>query len=208
MKIKKRKSGTYKYIVKRRKRLFKWPLDVYKEWYRYCVLAGENKEFSEWFDPALYAEPLGMDKINVVKRKDSILTLEVDIRNDAKTNLRSLLKVLLKYGGYWKETKPQAEMQPTQSKKDMKFVTLQQARKVYLLKQKGLKNLDIAIKVGLIKQRVYDYKVARKKRSFRTKDWPDNFELDKTYLNAERSIQRNYKLAKQIIQNVKSGTFP
>ena len=195
------------------KRRIRWPIEVYKLWYEYCVLAGETKSFKEWFDLDLFTEPMPMDEIKVVKRKDAILTLEVDIRNDAKTNLRSLLKVLLAHGGYWKELDPQAKLQPTQSKKDMKFVTLQQARKVYLLKQKGLKNWEIAWKAGIIKKdnkAMYDYKVAimdkTRRRTYYKSTQTD--EWDRQYRNAERTVQRNLKLAEQIVKNVKKGAFP
>lgn len=209
--MKKKPSRAAIYTYQRRR--LKWPVSVYKLWYQYCVLAGDTREFKEWFDLDLFAEPSSMDEIKVVKRKDTVLTLELDLRTNTRELGLSFLKILHDYDVYKNDGKPQAKMQPTQSKKDMKFVTLQQARKVYLLKQKGLKNWEIAWKAGIIKKEnkaMYDYKIAimdkTRRRTYYKSTQTD--EWDRQYRNAERTVQRNLKLVEQIIKNVKKGAFP
>lgn len=209
-----RKTGRRKsklptmYIVKGNR--YRWPLDVYKLWYMYSKLAGETKAFKEWFDPALFSEVWPKEDIKIIKRKGSKLTIEIDLLAGAHRLGLSFLRILHKYNANTVPKEPTAKIHPTQSKKDMKFEALKRARKIYILKQKGIKNLEIAYEVGLIEKELYDYKLAIKNKTFKVRDFDYTKinDWDKGYLNAERTIQRNYRLAKIIISNVKKDIFP
>lgn len=189
---------------------YRWPLDVYKLWYLYSKVNGETKEFKEWFDPDLFSEAWPKEDIKVIKHKGSKLTIEIDLLAGAHRLGLSFLRILHKYNAYTISNKPTAKKQPTQPKKDMKFKTLIRARNIYIYKERGIKNLPIAYKVGLISKEVYNYKVELKKRTRRRQTYTieDKIKWDKEYLNAERTIQRNVRLAKETLSNVKKGKFP
>lgn len=72
-------------------------------------------------------------------------------------------------------------------------------RKVYWLKEKGMKNLEIAKKLELISKEVYQYKLKKGQN--------DDF-LETQYLKAERTIQRHNAACRNILKNVQKGVFP
>ena len=121
----------------------------------------------------------------------------------------SFLKLMHKYEKTVNK-ESSAQYYPSQSKKDMKLEAIKQARQIYALKQQGLKNLDVAKQAGLITTEIYNYKTAIKNKTKKVTDFDsrkaDTWET--TYKNAERTIQRNVRLAKNILANVAKGTFP
>lgn len=194
---------------------YKWPVDVYKEWYEYCQLAVKPPKdlqadsFAKWFKPALFEEPLHDTDIKVVSQQQNKLTVEIDLTYDLHRLGMSFLKLMNKYEkAVNKESS--ARYYPSQSKKDMKFEAIKQARQIYALKKQGLKNLDVAKQVGLITTEIFNYKTSIKNRTKKITDFdPRKVDTWETaYNNAERTIQRNARLAKNILTNISKGTFP
>lgn len=194
---------------------YKWPVDVYKEWYEYCQLAVklpndlQADSFAQWFKPSLFEEPLHDTDIKVVSQQQNKLTVEIDLTYDLHRLGMSFLKLMNKYEkSVNKESS--AQYHPSQSKKDMKFEAIKQARQIYALKQQGLKNLDVAKQAELITAEIYNYRTAIKNKTKKETDF-DSRKVDiweTTYKNAERTIQRNVRLAKNILANIEKGTFP
>lgn len=194
---------------------YKWPVDVYKEWYEYCRLAKKQpvdlqaESFTQWFKPVLFEEPWHDTDIKVVSHQQNKLTVEIDMTFDLHRLGMSFLKLMHKY-----EKKVNKESSalyyPSQTKKDMKLEAIKQSRHIYTLKQQGLKNLDVAKQAGLITTEIYNYKTAIKNKTKKETDF-DSRKVDTwetTYNNAERTIQRNVKLAKSILASIEKGTFP
>jgi len=216
MKKTKRKTGSkLPAIYVHKGNRYKWPVDVYKEWYKYCLLATQTPKdlqadsFAKWFKPALFEEPWHDTDIKVVSQHQNKLTVEIDLTFDLHRLGMSFLKLMHKYEKTVNK-ESSAQYYPSQSKKDMKLEAIKQARQIYALKQQGLKNLDVAKQAGLITTEIYNYKTAIKNKTKKVTDFDsrkaDTWET--TYKNAERTIQRNVRLAKNILANVAKGTFP
>jgi len=194
---------------------YRWSMDVYEEWYEYCCLANKLPEdlqadsFAEWFKPELFEEPFHHTDIRVIKYQQNKLTVEIDMTFSLNRIGASFLKLMYKYKkSFNKEIT--AQYHPSQSKKDMKLNAIAQARQIYMLKQQGLKNLEVAKQAGLITAEIYDYKTAITDKTKKETDFdPRNVDFwETTYKNAVRTIQRNVQLANSILANVEKGTFP
>ncbi len=176
-----------------------WPKALYIEWWRYSKLADPKiGSFEEWFDAEKYAEPMQDDDVKVVSKKNDKLVLEFDLTHDLRRLGLSFLKVITEYKQEY-TYHSLAKVQPTVDAKDFTLQTSKERRWVYMLKQQGMKNLEIAKKLNLINDKVYQYKINKKK---------DNDFLETQYLKAERTIQRHNKEAKKILANVGKGVFP
>ncbi len=194
---------------------YRWSVDVYEEWYEYCRLANklpadlQADSFTQWFKPELFEEPFHDTDIKVIKQQQNKLTVEIDMSFNMHRIGMSFFMLMHKYKkSFNKEIT--AQYCPSQSKKDMKFSAIKQARQIYMLKQQGLKNLDVAKEAELITTEIYDYKTAITNKTKKETDFdPRNVDFwETTYKNAVRTIQRNVQLAKSILENVEKGTFP
>ena len=176
-----------------------WPPSLYKEWYIHAKLAGMKVgTFDEWFDVEKYAEPMQDDDVKIIKKKGNKLTLEFDVSHDLRRLGINFLKVITKYKEEY-TYHSLAKIQPSKNAQNFTLSTSLERRKVYWLKQKGMKNLEIAKKLELITDKVYQYKLNKMKN--------DDF-LETQYLKAERTIQRHNAACKKILANVKKGIFP
>jgi hypothetical protein len=194
---------------------YRWPVDVYEEWYEYCRLANKLPEdlkadsFTQWFKPELFEEPLHDNDVKVIKQQQNKLTVEIDMTFNMHRIGMSFLTLMYKYKKRFNK-EITAQYSPSQSKKDMKFNAIVQARQIYMLKQQGLKNLEVAKQAELISAEIYDYKTAIKNKTKKITDFdPRKADVwETTYKNAVRTIQRNVQLATSILANVEKGSFP
>lgn len=202
-----------------------WPLSIYKEWHIYEKLACKTKceTFEDWFDIRKYAEPLQDDDVKVIKQKDNKLVIEFDLAHDLQRLGLNFLKVASKYKAEY-TYKSLAKVQPSKNIKNFTLKTSRQRRQVYYLKQKGIKNLEIAKKLKLITDDVYNWKIlmqgvnrhkpdknlVEKLVKLETRIVKSNKgkSPDTIYNNAERTILRNKNECKETLKNVKKGVFP
>ena len=176
-----------------------WPISLYKEWYLYAKLADSNiGSFEEWFDAKKYAEPMQDDDVKIVSKKNNKLVLEFDLTHDLRRIGINFLKVITQYKSDY-TYHSLAKVQPSKSEKNFTLQTSRQRSQVYFLKQQGVKNLEIAKKLKLISEEVYQYKLNKM-------DNDDHKNMQ--YLTAERTIQRSNAACKKILTNVKKGVFP
>lgn len=194
---------------------YRWPVEVYEEWYEYCRLAKnvpadfQADSFTIWFKPELFEEPVSETDIKVVNQQQNKLTVEIDMTYDLHRICMSFLMLMYKCRKRFKK-EPTAQYYPSQSKKDMKFEAIIQARQIYVLKQQGLKNLEVAKQAELITTEIYNYKTAVVNKTKKETDYDPRKvdEWETTYKNAVRTIQRSVQTAKNILANVEKGTFP
>ena len=220
-----RKNPRYRYVYKQHS--LKWPKSLYVEWWRYEKLVDSNiGTFEEWFDPEKYAEPRQEDDVKILSNKNNKLVLEVDLTHNFRRVMFGLISVMANYMDRT-EKRSYAKVQPSKSEKNFTLQTSKERRWVYVLKQQGVKNLEIAKRLGFITKEVYDWKILSKGTNKHTTDRDIKNELSKLeaiiakqskdkeeetpaelYLNAERTIQRHNAACKKTLEQIEKGTFP
>ena len=223
---KKRKKRPKIYAYKSNRLM--WPPKLYEEWYYHAKLADNTiGTFKEWFDVEQYAEPMQDDDVKVLEQMNNKLVLEFDLTHDLARTGINFLKVLTKYQSEY-TYHSLANKQPSKSAKNITLKTLKQRRHVYMLKQQGMKNPEIARKLKLITKEVYDWKKLSTGGNKHNPD-PDTIKkLEKLeaiiakqsknkdkedlsaslYSKAERTIQRHVDECEKTLKNVSNGSFP
>lgn len=216
---------TLKVHPARHRRLY-WDKDIYKEWYEFAKLAktlpkdlADTSSFKTWFNLDLFAEPEYLESIQILEKKDTVITIKLDIATPFRTLMFNVLKLVTNYRDQLKfETMSRARYHPSQyEKKQIKLTTIQQQRQVYELHQSGISWLDIAIEMKYFSKKniseieIIKYREALDKYTQKEADakFPEKASLYRSALDAaQKWVSDNIKKAEQIIANVEKGTFP
>ncbi len=203
--------------TKRPRRGLFWMKKIYREWFEYAKLSpfgvpeefGNLEDFDDfevwWKHPdygfELFCEPEQREPIEVVKEIDldqHIKHLRIDLTGDP-TKIKLMFKRFLD-----KNIVPndklvsRARYQPSKPQARIKIPPLQRYRESYIMREIEGKSRGDVIEKRMPPQPPYQ---SREERKIQIRD----YRKDEERL---RSISREVQKAKQIMKNIKKGTFP
>ncbi len=215
MKYIKRSAQSFKFKNRPRRGLF-WAKKIYKEWFEYAKLSPfgypeefgdlDDFEFEEWwrhpdYGFELFCEPEEREPLEVVKdinEDKHIKHLRIDLTGDPS-------RIRLMFRGFLKKNiihnykvVSRARFQPSKPQAHIKIQPLKNYRDTYIKREILSKSRADVIEERMSPQPPYQSREERKVEI-------QNYRKDSERL---RSISREVQKAKQIMKNIKRGTFP
>jgi|SaaInlV_130m_DNA_3_1039695.scaffolds.fasta_scaffold05602_6 hypothetical protein len=204
--------------TKRPRRGLFWMKKIYKEWFEYAKLSsygvpeefGNLEDFDDfevwWKHPdygfELFCEPEQREPLEVVKEIESskhINHLRIDLTGDPSKIKLMFKRFLDKNLVPNNKLVSHARFQPSKPQARIKIPSLQKYRETYIQREiLGMSRGDVIEKRMLPPQAPYQ---SNEERKIQIHDIRKDEEL-------LRSISREVQKAKQIMKNIKKGTFP
>ena len=200
--------------TKRARRGLYWKKDTYREWFEWAKMSGkypsdwgnlDDFEFEEWWKHEdygfeLFCEPAEREPLEVVQLIEDdkhIKYLRIDLTGDPK-KLELMFKNFLKKNQQKPDLNSHARYQPLRHQTYLKLKAYARYRRTYVMREIEGKSRGDVIEKRMSPQPPYQ---SREERKIEIHDYRKDSER-------LRSVSREVQKAKQIMKNIKKGTFP